>query len=236
MRALTGLTAVLVTLLAGPAAAQTGDPISQAIRQAWDDAKGNLRQSAELIPEADLGFKPTDQVRTFGQILAHVAGANYVFCSAAKAEKSPFTEEHFEKTAKTKAEITKAVNDSIAYCDAAFKALTDKSAAESIAMPFGMGNRPRVSESSAAVTRSRLRSHCPTTASTDAQRSASKPSACAVRTRPVGHSDSSRSRSARSRSACAGEACKDTMRVIIARGTTSMLVSHRKVLRSAFPS
>ena len=139
MRALTGLTAVLVTLLAGPAAAQTSDSISQAIRQAWDDAKGNLRQSAELIPEADLGFKPTEQVRTFGQILAHVAGANYVFCSAAKAEKSPFTEEHFEKTAKTKAEIAKAVNDSIAYCDAAFKALTDKSAAESIAMPFGMG-------------------------------------------------------------------------------------------------
>jgi DinB superfamily len=144
MRALTGLTAVLATLLAAPAAAQTGDSISQAIRQAWDDAKGNLRQSAELIPEADLGFKPTEQVRTFGQILAHVAGANYVFCSAAKAEKSPFSEEHFEKTAKSKAEIVKAVNDSIAYCDAAYKALTDKSAAESIAMPFGMGNRPRV--------------------------------------------------------------------------------------------
>ena len=145
MRALTGFAVVLMTLLAGSATAQSGDPISQAVRQAWDDAKGNLGQSAELMPDADYAFKPTEQVRTFGQILAHVAGANYVFCSAAKGEKSPFTEDHFEKGAKTKAEIAKAVNGSIAYCDAIYKALTDKSAAESVTMAFGMGNRPRVS-------------------------------------------------------------------------------------------
>ena len=144
MRVLSGITAVAIALVAASAAAQTTDPISQTIRQSWDDAKGNLRQSAELMPEADFSFKPTDQVRTFGQILAHVAGANYVFCSAAKGEKSPFSEDHFEKGAKTKAEISKAVNDSIAYCDAAYKTLTDKSAGESIAMPFGMGSRPRV--------------------------------------------------------------------------------------------
>jgi uncharacterized damage-inducible protein DinB len=136
-------TGVLVTLLAAPAAPQTADPISQAIRQTWDDAKGNLRQSAELMPEADYEFKPTEQVRTFGQILAHVAGANYVFCSAAKGEKSPFSEDNFEKTAKTKAEIVKSVNDSVAYCDAAYKALTDQTAAAPITMPFGMGSRPR---------------------------------------------------------------------------------------------
>ena len=143
MRSTRGITAVVMTLLAASASAQSGDPISQVIRQAWDDAKGNLRQSAELMPEADLAFKPTDQVRTFGQILAHVAGANFVFCSAAKGEKSPFAEDHFEKTAKTKAEISKAVNDSVTYCDGAYKALTDKSAGESVAMPFGMDSRPR---------------------------------------------------------------------------------------------
>lgn len=128
---------------AAPLVAQTGDPISQAIRQAWDDAKGNLQQSAEVMPEADYGFKPTESVRTFGQILAHVAGANYVFCSAARGEKSPFSEDHFEKGMKTKGQIFNAVKDSVAYCDAAYKSLTDRSAAESITMPFGMGSRPR---------------------------------------------------------------------------------------------
>jgi uncharacterized damage-inducible protein DinB len=145
MRVLTGSTVVLMTLLAASATAQSGDAISQAVRQSWDDAKGNLRQSAELMPESDYAFKPTEQVRTFGQILAHVAGANYVFCSAAKGEKSPFSEDHFEKSAKTKAEIAKGLTESIGYCDAVYKALTDKSAAESVTMPFGMGSRPRAS-------------------------------------------------------------------------------------------
>jgi len=124
---------------------QAPNPIAQAIKQAWDNAKKNQRESADQMPEADYAFKPTEQVRTFGQILAHVTGANYVFCSAARGEKSPFAENHFEKTATTKADIVKALNDSITYCDAAYVALTDASAAQSIAMPFGMGNAPRAS-------------------------------------------------------------------------------------------
>ena len=47
--------------------------------------------------------------------MAHVAGANYVFCSAAKGEKSPHAEAAFEKTATTRAQIIKALSDSIAY-------------------------------------------------------------------------------------------------------------------------
>jgi uncharacterized damage-inducible protein DinB len=125
-----------------PAAA---DPVSGAIRQGWQSAAANIRASAEQMPEADYAFKPVDSVRTFGQILSHIAGANYVFCSAARGEKSPFSEDHFEKSAKTKAEIAKAVNESIAYCDAAYKALTDRTAGETIAMPFGADKGPRAS-------------------------------------------------------------------------------------------
>jgi uncharacterized damage-inducible protein DinB len=142
----TVLAGLLVVASAGSAAAQAGtqsNPISDSIRQAWDDAKGNLKQSAELMPEPDYPFKPVDTVRTFGQILAHVAGANYVFCAAAKGDKSPFGEDHFEKSAKTKAEIVKAVNDSIAYCDGAYKALTDQTAAQSVTLPFGTSSGPR---------------------------------------------------------------------------------------------
>ena len=123
--------------------AAAGNPVSQAIRDAWSGAKRNLTESAEQMPEPDYAFKPTEQVRTFGQILAHVAGANYVFCSAARGEKSPFEEDQFEKNAKTKAEIVKALNDSITYCDAAYVGLTDRSGGETITMPFGMGSKPR---------------------------------------------------------------------------------------------
>ena len=123
-----------------PAAA---NPIASGVRTAWEGGKRNLTRSAELMPEKDYGFRPVETVRTFGQILAHVAGANYVFCSAAKGEPSPHAEAAFEKTATTRAQIIKVLNDSIAYCDAAYAALDDKRAAETVELPFGMGKGAR---------------------------------------------------------------------------------------------
>ena len=57
---------------------------------------------------------------------------------------SPHAEAAFEKTATTRAQIIKALGDSIAYCDAAYAALDDKRAGETIDMPFGMGKGARV--------------------------------------------------------------------------------------------
>lgn len=146
MRAKTALLCASMMMVAGGAAAQppaAANPGSAAIKQNWDSVKRNVRESADLMAEANYAFRPVDTVRTFGQILAHVAGASYVFCSAAKGEKSPFEEDSFEKTATTKAAIVKAVNDSIAYCDTAYNSLTDTAGGESITMPFGMGTAPR---------------------------------------------------------------------------------------------
>jgi uncharacterized damage-inducible protein DinB len=121
----------------------TANPVAAGVRTAWEGSKRNLTRSAELMPEKDYSFRPVDTVRTFGQILAHVAGANYVFCSAAKGEKSPHAEAEFEKTATTRAQIVKALNDSIAYCDTAYAALDDKRAAETVDLPFNMGKGAR---------------------------------------------------------------------------------------------
>ncbi len=129
-----------------PAFAQapaTANPISSGVRTAWESGKRNLTRSAQLMPEADYAFRPVATVRTFGQILAHVAGANYVFCAAAKGEKTPHAEDAFEKSATTRAQIMKALADSIAYCDTAYTALDDKRAAETVDMPFGMGKGAR---------------------------------------------------------------------------------------------
>ena len=126
-----------VLVAQAPTASGTADPLSQAIRNAWNGAKLNLRESAEQMPEADYNFKPpqTDSVRTFGQIVAHVAGSSYEYCSLARGEKTPFTEDAFEKSAKTKAEIVKAITDAIAYCDAVYDKLTDASLSEVVSAP-----------------------------------------------------------------------------------------------------
>jgi uncharacterized damage-inducible protein DinB len=148
---LTALTIVSLALPIGaraqqkPAAAPPANPnpLTQALSDGWNDAKINIRKSADVMPEAKFNFKPVDTVRTFGAILAHVAGATFEFCAAAKGEKPLHSEGEFEKSATTRAAIVKALDDSIAYCDGVFKTMTDKKAMEIAPGAFGGPPAPR---------------------------------------------------------------------------------------------
>jgi len=141
-----GLVACAMAVTAGTGVrAQAGaNPVSDAIRAMYDSAKKNIKDSATIAEatQAIFDFKPVDSVRTYGQIVAHTAGANYEICAGAKGEKAPNSEAAFEKLT-AMAEIVKAYDGSVAYCDAVYKSLTDKTAAETIDMPFGMGKAAR---------------------------------------------------------------------------------------------
>jgi uncharacterized damage-inducible protein DinB len=137
---------VIIAGLSVYAYAQTrsagSQPVADSIRASWQGAKRWVVESVDAMPEAEYSFKPVATVRTYGQILGHLAGANYVICSAAKGEKSPHAENAFESLA-TKAAIAKALNESVAYCDAAFASATDRTLGDQIEMPFGMGRNTR---------------------------------------------------------------------------------------------
>ena len=147
MRVPQTVVAVLVAVSCTTAAAQDppagANPVSQAIRSGWNAAKQNLAGSAKVMPESKFSFKPVDSVRSFGEILAHVAGANYIFCAAARGEKPLHAEDAFEKSTKTRAEIVKALEDSFKYCDVAYAALDDGKLADMGAAPFGGGKSTR---------------------------------------------------------------------------------------------
>jgi len=131
----------------GVVQAQTAaaNPVSSSIRGDWKTIETYIKQSADLMEEANYSFKPVDSVRTFGAILAHVTGANYLYCAAAKGEKSPHAEQDFEKTLTAKADIVKALNESLAYCDTAYTAATDASIAQMGNAAFGSGQSTRAS-------------------------------------------------------------------------------------------
>ncbi len=135
----------IATLALTVSSAAAQNPISDGIRSNWNSVKKNIKESAELMPEANFSFKPTPDVRSFADLLTHVAGASYVFCGSARNEKAPFEEGSFEGKLKTKAEIVKVTNDAIAYCDQAFAALTDASAAAMVHAAFSDGQATRVS-------------------------------------------------------------------------------------------
>jgi uncharacterized damage-inducible protein DinB len=117
--------------------------VAAALRQSWQSARANVAQSAEIMAEADYAFRPVDSVRTFGQILSHLAGANYVFCSSAKGEAPPHAEDAFEETVTSRDEIIKVLGESLAYCDTAYDAATDASLAETVPLPFDQGDGAR---------------------------------------------------------------------------------------------
>ena len=146
--------AVLLGLsLALPLAAQQGQQapptVAAYVRNAYMGNKNNIVRSGEKMPEEFYGLRPGPQmeVRTFGQHVAHVATYNFLWCSQAKGEKNPNAGNDLEKTLKTKAEFLKALNDSFAYCDSAYSALTDASGAEIVDITQESGaqiRRPRM--------------------------------------------------------------------------------------------
>jgi uncharacterized damage-inducible protein DinB len=93
----------------------------------YDQVKGIVLKSVDKMPEDKYSYRPTDEVRTYGQLLAHIADGQFFLCSIAKEGKP--APRGIEKSAKTKAEILKGLNDGFAYCDALYAELTDASSA-----------------------------------------------------------------------------------------------------------
>ena len=60
----------------------------------------DLAEAAESMPADEYAFKPTPQVRSFSELIGHVASANFFFCSQAKGEKRPATTNYEKATAK----------------------------------------------------------------------------------------------------------------------------------------
>ncbi len=106
------------------------NPFTGVVKDAWNSMKGNVTAAATAMPENEYGFKPVPEVRSFGQIVGHLANEHYGICSAAKGEKNPNSTD-FEKTT-AKADLLKALADSVAYCDATFAAATDKTAFDQV--------------------------------------------------------------------------------------------------------
>ena len=94
----------------------------------------NLSDAAASMPADEYSFKPSPQVRSFAELIGHVAIANYLFCSVARGEPMP-VKDNFEKTVTDKAGAVKALGAALTYCDAAYKETTDANANTAVKLP-----------------------------------------------------------------------------------------------------
>jgi uncharacterized damage-inducible protein DinB len=145
MRSILGIIciAALTPVAAFAQAAAPADPISQSLNGLYNAVKRNVKESAEKVPEEHYGFKPTADVRSFGQLIGHIADAQFMFCAGAKGEKNP-NATSIEKSKTTKADLVKSLDESIAYCDAVYSGMTDARAAEVKKAPAFMGGQSSV--------------------------------------------------------------------------------------------
>lgn len=122
--------AAFLFLLGGCAAASAQNPMTEGQRFLHEMVKNNILRSAEKMPEENYSFRPTPEVRSFGQLLGHIADAQYLFCSAVLGKPNPAP--GIEKTKTSKADLIAALKEAFAYCDAAFAEMTDAKLAETV--------------------------------------------------------------------------------------------------------
>ena len=128
-----------LTLSAAAFAQQAGtaNPLVAGSQAIYSGTKGNILKSVDKISDELWAWRPTPDVRTFGEMFAHIADGQYEFCGPVAEGK--IVDKGLEKAKKSKAEIVADLKAGFAYCDAAYGKVTAANAAEML--PF-FSNRP----------------------------------------------------------------------------------------------
>lgn len=106
---------------------------SEEVLQMWNHTGKLLIDMAEDFPEEKYDYKPTPEVRSFGEQLLHVADANYFFIGKAGGEKTK--PEHSSR--QTKADIVAVLKESYADGAALIRQGGDARMNEMVKHPFG---------------------------------------------------------------------------------------------------
>jgi uncharacterized damage-inducible protein DinB len=106
------------------------DPLSKDVKSDYQRVRDYVVRAAEKMPDADYPFKPSPDVRSFAQQIAHMADDQYNLCAPALGETRQAAYTAIEDSLSKKADLVPALKTAFAYCDRAYEALTDASGAQ----------------------------------------------------------------------------------------------------------
>lgn len=109
------------------------------LKGSYTGIKNNVTKAADRMPEADYAFKASPDIRTFGQLIGHIADAQARFCAVAGGTALPT--ESIEKTKTSKADLVAALKASFDTCDAVFNGLTDADTSKMVQQGRGMASK-----------------------------------------------------------------------------------------------
>jgi uncharacterized damage-inducible protein DinB len=122
---LLSLTALLGVAPSRPVA-PTAPSALAADREIWAMVMRYVVAAADQVPDSSYSYRPVPTVRTFGQLIAHIAGSQDMFCDQALGDKANASDV-VEKTTTGKAALVAALKASIEHCQKAY-AMTDADA------------------------------------------------------------------------------------------------------------
>ena len=97
------------------------NPLTMTLSIFRSNMQDKIMKAADAMPESKYSYRPTKDVRSFADILTHVADISYTLCSNAKGAANPAT-----PTAKvSKAEIKTYLKGAFDYCDGVYSGFTD---------------------------------------------------------------------------------------------------------------
>jgi uncharacterized damage-inducible protein DinB len=119
-------------LLSGLGTAQitlAQNPVSSVLRDFLPGREKNTVAAVEAMPADKFGYKPTADQMTFGHLVGHMVGSNYMFCSKAAGVEAPKTDE--VKDTDSKDALVTALKGSFAFCSEALGKMDDSKLGES---------------------------------------------------------------------------------------------------------
>jgi uncharacterized damage-inducible protein DinB len=97
------------------------NPLTTTLSIFRSNMQDKIMKAADAMPESKYSYRPTKDVRSFAEIVTHVADISYILCSNVKGEATPGT-----SAAKgSKAEIKAYLKGSFDYCDRVSSGFTD---------------------------------------------------------------------------------------------------------------
>jgi uncharacterized damage-inducible protein DinB len=97
------------------------NPLTTTLSIFRSNMQDKIMKAADAMPESKYSYRPTKDVRSFGEIVTHVADISYTLCSNVKGEATPAT-----ATAKgSKTEIVAYLKGSFDYCDGVYSGFPD---------------------------------------------------------------------------------------------------------------
>jgi uncharacterized damage-inducible protein DinB len=123
----------LIATLSGAALVYPQDnPFSTDTKGGYNGIKNTLMRAAAKMPDENYSFRTVPEVRTYGEIVTHIADVQFMLCGLANGEQK----QGKAPEQKTKAAASAYLKSSFDYCDGIYNSITDAAGATKVKM-FG---------------------------------------------------------------------------------------------------